>query len=1585
MVHLKRNGVEDIQPKLKIGRPNDRYEREADRVADAVMRMPDLRAKMQTKKGSEQLHMQPLAKEDLQMKQKESGAHQMCPTCREKASQGQPMNCPECEKKLQMSPAMPINGNGQTEVSPEFSRRILATSGQGAPLSPVLNREMSHKIGADFSDVKIHTGQKSKQMNEQLGAKAFTYGNNIYFNHGQYSPASQEGKHLLAHELTHVIQQKNKIQPMIQRSVYVEDLTPRDIRMSASLRKFVFYPPPGAVYREGNTRLQVFDLALIKLLGADWYDGLAEEVLPVYEERYNTIYGEPPSDKGYFQSTSTAGEGEQMVSFIIFTTNMQVLLQVLQDEFNLRPNLSENQLGLVELGVATQSLWKRLGPVLVQEHGFSWYKRYIFDREMARNASLLRRYSRATSIFSSQTSEDVDELVDEILEALLRPAELVNTMRDEIEPIRNAEKENLAILLGYIRTQQDIYETALNGEQEEAREARVELAERFIRYTQRLTADFFGLEEQLSDTPSPYTDPPIPASISASPSLGSDKVAASGAIYRFSMNLHYDHWTTAFNFSGLYSFVWYMYKLQPEQSAEEAEPEDSRSISSMSEVLQARFDQVDENYEEDRDNSEVLAWINHKLRTAGTVLGQVTDEATMPRSELLIQIPEEPGHYVFKCVAHQSAEGETLLRAPSQAFVRFISRDIEDISTEDVQTTIDARTEIENIERQLREEDLTDEERTAFGIQKRLLQQMVEPTTENLEQIKSQMSAQIEAAFPELRSRISRLEEEIETLQSQSNLTSRQRDTLQQKEYQLRQLQSSLETLLRLDPETSTMQRKLESIQQIIEMQRERRTEVGDQTWVPLRTTFTSDQGVRLGLNIEYYTQSTEEDGNSRIEVYLSDLTTPNSGQNDQDNPGRGDTLQEAIGDAIVKLLENESNYGRGVVAYEVEGSVHTREIEAGTGRILVEAFEGLAMIGTLAAIVAAPLTGGASLYLLIPLGLASAGFSLYRIYERADNDVLRLDAQTVMDIVDIVGGMIGLAEVTVGIRATMLARTASGAAQAGRAGQAARAAQSHMRAVRMGDKIAILGMGADGAGVLLLGAGVANQILALNDPSIPEGEKRSRLLQILGRAFVDFGTSVGQHLVSAGSSGSDGRTGDSSTEATTRVGDTPESSSSRETGTEQTGERDVTESPSPAEELDAPTLPSQEPTEGAEGLSAPSTPETGSSSSAPEQSSELTSVRSNQRIRIMGDSEAHQLSIAFKDGQLFIRICSADCGVLVGRMRHLLENEDLPDHVAERIQELLTEAEQLHEAINMGERDLESSRAQHEVDDIARRLADIARDHPEYIADLVHEGGVAPLDQAMIQRFRDRIRTLSRLPGNSREGRRLRDQFEQIIAREDLSDADKRMMIQSLIEGLMYQRAPTRDRRLQEVDMQDPEVRRAFERALADPELEGNPYWQDYVELVQQQYYDQNSINVGDSPRSTDPSAVTKTNRMRADFIAGLETGAVLPEAAEAVTQHLQRALDVHGSEAAVVEAGLAVWIDPENGARSDSSAGSVLWPADQVWGVWRVDHIVEIQHGGTNQVHNYYPVPQRMHSIKSIAMNIFGYYSTRSEVSVE
>ncbi len=104
--------------------------------------------------------------------------------------------------------------NASTATIPQS---ISGASG-GNAMNSSTREKMEGAFGADFSGVRIHTGPEAESMSRSIGAQAFTYGQDIYFNNGKYSPSTSQGQHLLAHELTHVVQQKGKVHRKINET-----------------------------------------------------------------------------------------------------------------------------------------------------------------------------------------------------------------------------------------------------------------------------------------------------------------------------------------------------------------------------------------------------------------------------------------------------------------------------------------------------------------------------------------------------------------------------------------------------------------------------------------------------------------------------------------------------------------------------------------------------------------------------------------------------------------------------------------------------------------------------------------------------------------------------------------------------------------------------------------------------------------------------------------------------------------------------------------------------------------------------------------------------------------------------------------------------------------------------------------------------------------------------------------------------------------------------------------------------------------------------------------------------------------------
>ena len=149
----------NVQAKLEIGEVGDKYEQEADRVASQVVSQIN---------NPVQKKLQRLSESKV-IRRKEAIA-------------------------------------GGT-ASADLESSIQSARGSGQSLDANLQQSMGQAMGADFSGVKVHTDSQSDQLNKSIQAKAFTTGQDVFFRQGAYEPSSRGGQELIAHELTHVVQQ----------------------------------------------------------------------------------------------------------------------------------------------------------------------------------------------------------------------------------------------------------------------------------------------------------------------------------------------------------------------------------------------------------------------------------------------------------------------------------------------------------------------------------------------------------------------------------------------------------------------------------------------------------------------------------------------------------------------------------------------------------------------------------------------------------------------------------------------------------------------------------------------------------------------------------------------------------------------------------------------------------------------------------------------------------------------------------------------------------------------------------------------------------------------------------------------------------------------------------------------------------------------------------------------------------------------------------------------------------------------------------------------------------------------------------
>src|SRR5215813_14017218 len=181
--HLQRARL--LQAKLTVSRPDDVYEQKADRAADEVMRIPE-------------------------------PTHDRAPLDGSGAPPRIQRLCAECEEEMQRKAAVEDEeprvqakreGAGLEDGAAAISRYVDSLSGRGEPLAPSTRAFMEPRFGVDFSAVRIHADAAADRSAAHINSLAYTTGPHVIFRAGRYDPASQAGRRLLAHELTHVVQQ----------------------------------------------------------------------------------------------------------------------------------------------------------------------------------------------------------------------------------------------------------------------------------------------------------------------------------------------------------------------------------------------------------------------------------------------------------------------------------------------------------------------------------------------------------------------------------------------------------------------------------------------------------------------------------------------------------------------------------------------------------------------------------------------------------------------------------------------------------------------------------------------------------------------------------------------------------------------------------------------------------------------------------------------------------------------------------------------------------------------------------------------------------------------------------------------------------------------------------------------------------------------------------------------------------------------------------------------------------------------------------------------------------------------------------
>jgi hypothetical protein len=1032
-------------------------------------------------------------------------------------------------------------GLGGGPVSSETEGAIERARGAGQALDSTARSFLEESMGADFGNVRVHTGPQAEALNRSLSARAFTTGSDVFFARGEYQPGSSNGRELLAHELTHVVQQgaarevRRKCAeceeeerkaageaPALQAKLVVggaddayereadavarqvmrapavqrkcarcqaeeEQAARRQVRrapssvvrraprlktvtqppsaaLSVSLEGLYFEPAESGVFEAGPKAPQLLALALNRLLGSQYRPELVDPVFALLDRRKQARHGG-------FQAGQTAKAGEPMGRTGLSLPAALVVLDYLEKELKLKVELTPEQREVLEKGFATWNAWDFLRhEAEIHEKPLpSWYTIELFFMEMGQQGAFLKEYQEALKLIkvNRQAAENVGLLtVTRLHNALLAPLQAMEAIRTDTSLATNEKTKEIyarlwnveppgpggavsaptqvakpfaaGLFLAWLRSQSAVAEQAVT---DPAR--RVLLLERYGRFLGQATMKgVVGGVQQVRDTPATANRPPFRSTLSVVPPVKAPLYdAALGTDHRFTHQVEFpDVWAAL----GSYGFAWERVRIPDDKIGQPVDPDTLKGEEATTgEVASVRFGRATRYAKADIEKALAetetdlgppgvaaltLVGANAILRYAGTGIQLAIEIFTRPQDQKQIVFPE-PGLYLVRGIMSPYLKGEEeVVRAPSVAYYPVLARDPDEMATAGVTQAAKSR---EAAKARLAEIDaklktgLDDKERQTLLAEREDLERSLGPVGAALEHQKAELTKYVA---------------DLEAGRQQGDL--------------------------------DAAKQQLGELGKILDVRARRKLPAGES---PVAH-FVSDLGRSLPLNLEIVDKPKV---GGHFHVLVSDLTTHKSGLQE----GYGATRDKAILSALKILLEGIHGYGRGRVAIQLGGVPHTQRIEASLGNLLMESIDNVTLVLSLAAVVAAPLTEGVSLALLIPLGVVGAVPSAYRVVEGIEAGTFTLDLEGALELVNVVGSVIGIARVGAGA----------------------------LRLVRVGRGLLILGYGADALGAVLLGASVVDQINTLQ--GLPEGERAAALTMLLGQTMLNVGITVGGAL----------------------------------------------------------------------------------------------------------------------------------------------------------------------------------------------------------------------------------------------------------------------------------------------------------------------------------------------------------------------------------------------------------------------------------------------------------------------------------------
>jgi hypothetical protein len=212
-----------VQHKLEIGKPGDRFERQADQIAERVVAAPPAfgRSPIQRQAEEEEEPIQAKLLVQRQAEEEEEPVQEKS-LSRRQTEEEEPVQekCLLQRHAEEEEEAVQAKEDSRGTVGRGLQSQLMGTKGSGNMLSENTRSFMEPRFRRAFGNVRVHTDSNAIQMSKELGAQAFTHSSDVYFNEGKYNPDTSSGKQLLAHELTHTVQQNGAVPltaPLIQR------------------------------------------------------------------------------------------------------------------------------------------------------------------------------------------------------------------------------------------------------------------------------------------------------------------------------------------------------------------------------------------------------------------------------------------------------------------------------------------------------------------------------------------------------------------------------------------------------------------------------------------------------------------------------------------------------------------------------------------------------------------------------------------------------------------------------------------------------------------------------------------------------------------------------------------------------------------------------------------------------------------------------------------------------------------------------------------------------------------------------------------------------------------------------------------------------------------------------------------------------------------------------------------------------------------------------------------------------------------------------------------------------------------------